>query len=278
MQFVDDDSSDLEEKPEIPSKSPKISKQKLQKSGISSKTKDSSPKSQKPQNPSKRISSEEFQNTTYARMQAKLQSAEEKLKRQAKELESKEVKEVKSKPEINKSSKKITQKPIFERYEGILNEKKKKISEMQEKQQSEKKKEIEKELTFQPNINKHSERSNFEFTGILDRMKEWEEKKNIKASLVKEEQDEKIKETHTFKPNLCENSLKLLEGQRETKDVAIRLYEHKKPEVNAEVFSFTPSLNSKTLKLSRTRSEVKVFERLFDKSKESQEPSPEKGE
>ena len=276
MQFIDEDSSDGDVMTPSPPKQGKPAKQSSSKP--TPKGKNPSPPGPSAQVPSKKVSSSEFQSTTYARMQAKLQSAEEKLKKQAKDLESKIDQEIKKKPEINKSSKKITQAPIFERYEKIIKEKNKRITEMQEKNKIERKKEIEKELTFQPNVNKHSEKSGIEFDSLLERMKEWEEKKIIKATMIKEEQDEKIKETHTFKPNLCGNSIKLLEGQRDTKDVALRLFEHKKPEVAAEFYSFVPNLNSKTQKLARTRSEVKVFERLFEKVKESEESSPDKSE
>lgn len=263
MQFMDNDSSgsEIEEVPK-PQKLHKLPQapQKTQ-----SKRKDPSPKANKS---SKKISVEEFNNTTYARMQAKQQNLEEKIKRTAKAIETKITKELKPKPEINKESKKITQKPISERYEGIIKDKQKKMSEMFEKLQSERIKEAEKELTFKPNIKKSSESSTVDFSNILERMKEWEDKKNLKIVMSKDEAEEKMKEVFTFKPTICENSSKLMEGHGMQKDVALRLFEHKKPEVSEEVYSFTPALNGKSLKMTRTRSEVKVFDRLFDKHKE----------
>lgn len=271
MQFMDEDSSESEnievQKPQKIQKLPKVA-QKVQK-----KTKESSPK---PTSSGKKISVEEFNSTTYARMQAKQQNLEEKLKKKSKALEEQSVKELQPKPQINKQSKKITQKPISERYEGIIKEKQKKVTEMHEKLESERIKEIEKELTFHPNLKKSSEKSSVEFSSILDRMREWEDKKNLKQVMIKDEAEEKMKEILTFKPTICGNSSKLMEGHGIQKDVALRLFEHKKAEVNEENYSFTPTLNGKSLKMTRTRSEVKVFQRLFDKSKEDADKDNEK--
>lgn len=208
----------------------------------------------------KKVSAEEFQNTTLARMQAREQALSEKLKRNAKMVEEKIEGNIKKKPEINLNSKKVQVKPISERYESIIEERNKKISDMTEKINSERKKEMEKELTFKPNINSSIEKSS-DFSDTLVRMKEWEEKKNIKALMKKDEIEEKMKEKHTFKPSLCENSVKLI-GELGNKDYSSRLTETKKSLPQQETYTFTPSLSEKTKKITKNRSEAKVFSRL----------------
>ena len=216
----------------------------------------------------KTISADRFQNTTYARMQARQQAVEEKLKKNAKLLEEKRNENIKSKPDINKKSKNTQLQPISQRYDSIIETKKRKLCEMTEKLNSERNKIIDKELTFHPNISKSQEGNIKEFDDILYRMKEWEEKKNLKALMKKEEIEEKLKEVLTFKPNLCENSVKLVAEHHEQKDVGLRLFETKKNPVIPEFYPFTPSLSTGTKKLARTRSETEVFSRLFTSQKD----------
>ena len=86
--------------------------------------------------------------------------------------------------------------------------------------------------------------------------------------IKKDEIEEKMKEILTFKPSLCENSVKLATELGEHKDVANRLYETKKPLVSPEFYSFVPEVSEKSKKLARNRSETQVFSRLYTSHKD----------
>lgn len=260
MQFMDDSVDNTPKEQKFPKeKEEKILKKPIPKPQQIIDKKDSP----SPDKPTKKISANQFKSTTYARFQARQQAVDEKIKRSAKVLDEKVLENVKRKPDINKNSKLIPHTPISERYEGVLKEKKKKISEMGEKLKSEQEKKIEKDLTFKPNIGKNSEKSVGDFSEILDRMREWEDKKNLKALMVKERVEGELKESLTFKPSLCGNSVKLAGEQGDQKDVVERLMDYKKTQIVPESYTFAPSLSSKTLKLMRNRSEGEVFSRLY---------------
>ena len=218
--------------------------------------------------PTKKISINKFNNTTLARMQARQMVVGEKLKKTALLLEQKQKEDMKFIPNINKNSQKVKIKPISKRWEGVIEEKKNKLSSLSEKINKERNIEIEKELTFRPNIAKTSDKPSRDFDQILENMKEWAERKQLRALIKKDEIEEKMKEILTFKPSLCENSVKLATELGEHKDVANRLYETKKPLVSPEFYSFVPEVSEKSKKLARNRSETQVFSRLYTSHKD----------
>ena len=216
----------------------------------------------------KKVSANKFNHTTLARMQARQNAVDEKLKTYAKNVEDKISENIKQKPDINKNSKKVQIKPISERYEGILEMKKKKISDLSEKINKERTENIERELTFRPNLGKTTEEGARDFGDILDRMKEWEDKKNTRAMQTKEKLEDKLRGELTFKPHLCENSVRMTTELGEQRDVAIRLFELKKEPVQYEHFTFIPTVSQHSTKLARTRSETQVFSRLYAPQKD----------
>lgn len=226
-------------------------------------------KETKMEKPVKKISIGQFNSTTYARMQARQHVVDEKLKKKVKAIEDKVNENLKSKPDINKSSRKINILPLSQRSEEIIELKRQKISRMSEQINKERTDFIEKELTFHPCIIKDPDTSAKDFEGILSRMKEYEGKKNIRAMMKKEEVEEKMKEILTFKPNLCENSVRLMADLgAEHRDVVLRLFEMKKTPVPQEVYSFTPTLTQSSKRIRRNQSETDVFARLYTTQKD----------
>jgi hypothetical protein len=218
------------------------------------------------QKPVKKISINQFSTTTLARMQAKQNAVNAKIKQNAKIAEEKLNQTMKSVPIINKKYK-MNIKPISQRYEEVIETKKGKINELTQKLNKEKNDLIDKELTFHPKTI-DSERPVRDFEEIICNMKEWEEKKNLKVLLKKEEIEEKINEKLTFKPNLCENSVKIISELGDQKDFGSRLFESKKSTITPEPYTFAPRLSEKTKKLTKNRSETKVFSRLYTSHKD----------
>ena len=216
----------------------------------------------------RKVSASKFNITTLARMQARQNAVDEKLKSYTKLAEDKINENIKQKPEINKNYKNLQIKPISQRYEDILEMKKRKISDLSEKINKERTENIEKELTFRPNLGRNTEEGVRDFDEILERMKEWEDKKNTRALLTKERLVDKLKGELTFKPHLCRNSVRITEQFGGQKDVALRLFELKKAPVEYEHFTFVPTVLQHSTKLARTRSETQVFSRLYAPQKD----------
>jgi hypothetical protein len=262
LQFMDEEESEKEDIGQETRKDVKVQRKKEEKKVGKEKREQKAQEVEKKKE--KKVSIGTFQNTTYARLQARQLAVEEKLKRNAKIIEERRNEQVKGKPEINKKSMNLQHIPISERVEGVLQAKQKKIELMTEKIQTEREKLLEKELTFQPKLSTHMEKGG---SNVWARMREWEEKKEMRAAIIKDNQEEKLKESLTFRPVICEHSSKLTSDLGQ-KDVVLRLLEHKKTEAKGDCFSFSPELSKKSKELARTRSEARVFDRLFTTMKE----------
>jgi len=192
--------------------------------------------------------------------------SEAKARLHEKQLEfiSEEMKSLRFKPEISKTSKRIMQQkeyvPLYKRTAEILNKKETKLSE--ERKRLEKQKDaLEKELTFKPELCKNQE--TFKNFGEFEKsMKNWMRAK--KENIAKKQfiDLEKEFQNHPFKPEINEKSKKILlrKGHSQEKKVETRLLEsfenekyRKIQEIERNKPEFKPSLTSRTDKLVKER-------------------------
>ena len=177
---------------------------------------------------------------------------------------SEEIKSLRFKPEISKTSKRIMQQkeyiPLYKRTAEILNKKEAKLTE-ERKRLEEQKDALEKGLTFKPELCKNQETYK-SFGEFEESMKHWTRIKKENIAKKQFMNLEKEVQNHPFKPEINEKSKKILQrkGNSQEKKVETRLLEsfekekfRKIQEIERNKPEFQPSLTSRTHKLVKQR-------------------------
>lgn len=152
--------------------------------------------------------------------------------------------EVTSKPVINPKSRVIAaetgQRPIYERFQKIVDNKKKRIEENEELKKQREEEEYESFLTeFKQHCRVVSEPRDPE--SYFKEMLSWKEKLEKEKEVKREQKKDKELENHTFKPTLNKKSVRMLKNQKRQpiQDREIR------PKTEVSEFSFQPTINKK---------------------------------
>ena len=225
---------------------------------------------------SKKINAKEFNNTTLARMNMKIQKKTDDIEKKRKLLEEKETESLKNKPDISLNSKKISKrsKPVYIRAEKEKIESSKRILEIKSKLEAEKEAKILPELTFKPNIssNNSNKRTTEEF---FQYNLEWESRKNKRIELQRAEIEEKIISELKFCPEINSNSTYIAEHIGNTGPIVERLLksieksnQRKEENIKQLEFSFKPYIGQRSRKLARNVTEKDVIKRLYSLSNE----------
>ncbi|CAG9310548.1 unnamed protein product [Blepharisma stoltei] len=206
---------------------------------------------------SKAISSKEFVQNTFSRMNAKYTQSQNKLEEQRHTKYIEEISCLQDRPNINPLSKKLyysRSPPIYDRVEDVISQKKEYMQQLQEDAGKKKKAIEDRECTFQPEKKHRSRRSSREFT---EQCYSWNKRRE--EELEKEHklaEDLKVAEVKQ-KPTLNPKSQKLAE-QRAKTPILERLQERGRTEKPPQP-TFRPAINERSagLKLGN------VTERLY---------------
>jgi hypothetical protein len=151
---------------------------------------------------------------------------------------------VRAKPTINKKSEQLAREvgyePIYNRYEKLMEQKKKRLEEIEEQKKRQKEEE---ESLFMEELNRHMRRPETvrTYDEYFDEMVKWREKANKQNREKLEQQQSKELEGVTFKPALNTKSKKMVASQNR---LPIDQRGLMKPKAEKD-YSFRPTLTKK---------------------------------